>query len=432
MESICAYVKSRLAHGIGHDLFWTLLGQSVVMVVLLLLNKALSNDLSIEDFGKYNIIRRSTSVISFVLIGGLGISVPRYLSIAISKNKYREVQAYLTASLLYLFVVFILTTVLYLLLYGSLTNIVLGANNFRFYVVCLLYAMTGAMNTYIYSYYRGIGKFRQFNLSQIIVQLLLLVPLLFKIQDLYLIICSWTFLNAIYIISIFVKEHKDYYQLRCRFKVGIKTVKEKFRELFIYSFPRLIGDFFLFAYSAFPVIYIGNHLDLEQASYYSVGVSLVTIVTPLFSFLGIVLLPSISRMIANGQFAVANNIVTRVAFVYAGIAIALTVGLFFEMDLLIHIFFADKYLVASKIGRIIAISLLPQSMYYLYRNPNDAASVFPFNTIILAVCFCLLVVGFLFFDSIVQYAYIYLLVSIVQCLLSLLVWYYYSRKKYAI
>lgn len=432
MANILANVKSRLTNGLGHDIFWTLLGQFTVMVVLLLLNKLLSNYLTIEDFGKYNIIRRSTSVISFVLVGGLGISMPRYLSISISKKNFRETQSLLTASWLYLLIIYFCTTFVYLLLYNSLATVVLGTNDFLFYVVCLLYAMTGAINTYIYSYYRGIGKFKQFNLSQIIAQILLLVPLVFKINNLFLIICSWTILNLIFIISILAKEDKTYHQIRRKFRSSIKNVKEKFKELFIYSFPRLVGDFFLFAYSAFPVIYIGYKLDYKQASYYSVGVSLVSMVTPMFSFLGVVLLPSISKMIANRQICAASKLVSKVAIIYACIAIVLTVILFLAMNILIHIFFADKYLVAGEVGKVIAISLLPQSMYFLYRNPNDAASVFPFNTIILAVSFCSLVVGFVIFNTIYQYAYVYLFVSIVQCLLSMLVWYYFSRKKYGI
>ena len=429
MLSICTRIKSHLANGLGHDIFWTLLGQVAVMIILLLLNKILSNYLTVEDFGRYNIIKRSTSVITFVLVGGLGISMPRYLSISISKKNFRGVQAYLTASWLYLFVIFVSTTVFYLSLYNSLTAIVLGTNDFLFYILCLMYAMTGAINTYIYSYFRGIGKFKQFNLSQIIAQALLLVPFLFRINDLFLLICAWTFFNIIFIVSIFIKEHQSYHQIKCRYKVSANDVIEKFKELFTYSFPRLVGDFFLFAYSAFPVIYIGYNLGFQQASYYSVGVSLVSIVTPMFSFLGVVLLPSISKMIANRQISDANELITKVAFVYAGIAILLTVALCLGMELMIHIFFADKYLIAAKVGRVIAISLLPQSMYLLYRNPNDAASVFPFNTIILAVSFCILVTGFVIFNSIYQYAYVYLFVSVVQCLLSMLVWYYFTRKK---
>lgn len=429
---VLEYIKKAYHKELGKDIFWTLFGQILIMVVLLLMNKALSNLLTVEEFGRYNIVRRSTSVITFVLVGGLGITMPRYLSISIGKKDVRGIQAYLFASWVYLLIIVGCVSLVYLLLYKELATIVLGSNDFDFYVACLLYAVTAAINTYIYAYYRGIGKFKLFNLSQIIAQILLLLPILFQIDNLFYIICSWTLLNIVFIISILVKENRNYHSVMCKFRASVKMDLVKLKEIFVYSFPRLLGDFFLFSYSAFPVIYVGYFLGQDQASYYSVGVSLVSMVTPIFSFLGVVLLPSISKMIAIKQMPVANRLVTRVALVYLCLSLVLTTILYFKMDLLIHLFFADKYLVAGEIGKILALSLLPQSMYLLYRNPNDAASVFPFNTIILAVSFVLLVCGFLMFDTLSQYAYVYLAVAFVQCLLSMIVWYIFSIKKYEV
>ena len=190
----------------------------------------------------------------------------------------------------------------------------------------------------------------------------------------------------------------------------------------------MIGDFFLFAYSAFPVLYIANKLGCDQASYYSVGISLVSMVTPVFSFLGVVLLPSVSKMIANNQMNRANRLVCNVAYVYLCLAIIFILVLYFGMDLVIHLFFADKYLVAKEIGQILILSLLPQSMYLLFRNPNDAASIFPFNSLILMISFTVLVCGFLFFDSLRQYAYVYLFVAVIQCVLSIIVWFNFVKK----
>lgn len=429
---VLEYIKKAYHKELGKDIFWTLFGQIIIMVVLLLMNKALSNLLTVEEFGRYNIVRRSTSVITFVLVGGLGITMPRYLSISIGKKDVRGIQAYLFASWVYLLIIVGCVSLVYLLLYKELATIVLGSNDFDFYVACLLYAVTAAINTYIYAYYRGIGKFKLFNLSQIIAQILLLLPILFQIDNLFYIICSWTLLNIVFIISILVKENRNYHSVMCKFRASVKMNLVKLKEIVVYSFPRLLGDFFLFSYSAFPVVYVGYFLGQDQASYYSVGVSLVSMVTPIFSFLGIVLLPSISKMIVTKQRSVANRLVTRVALVYLCLSLVLTAIMYFKMDLLIHLFFADKYLVAGEIGKILALSLLPQSMYLLYRNPNDAASVFPFNTIILAVSFVLLVCGFLMFDTLTQYAYVYLAVAFVQCLLSMIVWYNFSRKKYEI
>lgn len=428
MSSVFCKIKHLKATELRRDILWTLSGQVIIMLVLLLLNKILSNSLTIEDFGRYNVLKRSTSVLSFVLLGGLGISMPRYLSIAVSKRQYRSIKSLVVGSWIYLTIILLFVSFLYLILYSQLVDLVLGTDNFLFYVICLLYAMTSSANSYIYAYYRGIGQFKSFNICQIISQLLQLVPFIFMLNDLFSIICTWTSLNVLFILCIIIKEYRSYHRIILGFHVSLLFVWRKFKTLVAYSFPRLIGDFFLFAYSAFPVLYIANKLGYDQASYYSVGISLVSMVTPVFSFLGVVLLPSVSKMIANNQMNRANRLVCNIAYVYLCLAIIFILVLYFGMDLVIHLFFADKYLVAKEIGQILVLSLLPQSMYLLFRNPNDAASIFPFNSLILMISFTVLVCGFLFFDSLRLYAYVYLFVAVIQCVLSIIVWFNFVKK----
>lgn len=428
MVRIVQKIRQSLSGGLKRDIFWTLLGQVTVLLVLLAVNKLMSNALSVEEFGRYNVIRRSTSVISFVLLGGLGITVPRYLSISISKHRFHEAQGLIAATWIYMFLLTAVVTVSYILLYRSMAVLVIGDLNVPFYAVCLLYAASTALASYIFAYYRGIGQFKLFNLSQIIYQLLMLVPLALRIESLLAIITWWSLLNMLFVVLVLVRELCHYRSVVSHFKQTLSGIKGSLRQIAGYSLPRLFGDFFLFAYSAFPVIYIGNRLSLEDASFYSVGVSLVTMITPVFSFLGVVLLPEVSKMMAAKRLADAGRLVSRLAVVYLILAGALTVMLYLLMDQFICIFFAEKYLQASAAGKIIALSLVPQSLYLLYRNPNDAVAVFPFNTLILAICFALLVVGFVLTESIMQYAYIYLLLSVLQCVMSVAVWFYLIKK----
>ena len=422
-------IKSRFSKGLGQDVLWTLIGQVLLMLVLLIINKFLSNVLSIEDFGRYNVIRRSTTVLSFMLLGGLGIAMPRYLPIFASKGKVRNVEGLLYASWLYLFVIAFFISIVYILFYRKLVTLVIGADDVKFYILCLAYAMTVAVTSYIYAYYRGLGKFKLFNISQIIVQLLLLIPLIFRVEQLFSIIVIWTLTNFLFAVGTAIREFRKYSVLVRHYRVNVNLLFKRFKELFIYSFPRLFGDFFLFAYSAFPAIYIGMTLGLEQTSYYSVGISLVTMVTPIYSFLGVVLLPTVSKMMANNQIREANRLVSKLALVYIVLALLFTGIVYLGIDLFIHFFFADKYLVANDISKVLVLSILPQSIYLLYRNPNDAVSVFPFNTVMLAASFVILVVGFMYFHTLLQYAYVYLFISIFQCCSSVLAWTCFYRKK---
>lgn len=431
MHSFLQYIRSKFHSSMGRDIFWTFTGQVMILFALLMINKILSNTMSIEDFGKYNIIRRSVSVISFVLLGGLGISMPRFLSILASKHHYRSLQGLLSASWLYLFLIAILVFAGYLFLFDNLAMLVIGSADFRFYVLCFFYALSLSINSYLYAYYRGIGKFKQFNISQIICQLLMLFPMVFMIADLFYIILLWTILNFIFVLVVSWNELYVYRHVRNHFLASFDLKIRNLVQLSKYSFPRLLGDFLLFACSAFPVIFIGNQLGYEEASFYSVGVSLVTMIAPIFSFLGVVLLPTVSKMVAANQWMIADRLILKLTIAYSLVAMLFTLILYANMDLFIHVFFSDKYMVAKEIGRIIAISILPQSIYLLYRNPNDAASAFPFNTVILFFSLLLMVCGFLFYNSILEYARVYLIVSVFQGALSVIVWncikYKYSK-----
>lgn len=414
--------RNKCKTSIGYDVIWTFTGQIGVMIVLLIVNKLLSNQLSIEDFGSYNIIKRSTAVLSFILLGGLGISIPRYLSVFIAKKQSRNTQSTLFASWFYLFSVALFTTVVYIFLYKNLSIIVIGEYNWSFYIACLLYAMSLSLISYIAAYYRGIGKFKEFNISQIIFQCIMLLPLIMGIDRLSTIIISWTVLNTLGISYFFMREYSIYKEIVYHFTPSFSLFRTRFTELSIYSLPRLCGDFFLFAYSAFPVIYIGNKLGLQVASYYSVGISLLTIVTPLFAFLGVILLPLVSKQIACNNSIKARRSVRQLTIIYLIFSVLFSAIMYLAIKYLIVVFFAEKYLPAMPFAKIITMSLVPQSMYLLYRNPNDAISTIPFNTIILAICFGFLVVGYVVYNDIIHYAYIYLLVSILQCILSVGVW----------
>ncbi len=75
------------------------------------------------------------------------------------------------------------------------------------------------------------------------------------------------------------------------------------------------------------------------------------------------------------------------------------------------------------------LSILPQSLYLLYRNPIDAVSVIPYNTIILGICFALMVILFFVSKTLTELAWAYIAVSLLQGVLSYITWSVLCRKK---
>ena len=50
------------------DVIWTFTIQMTIMICAFVVTKILSNRLSVDDFGQYNLIKRSVQVLSFVML----------------------------------------------------------------------------------------------------------------------------------------------------------------------------------------------------------------------------------------------------------------------------------------------------------------------------------------------------------------------------
>lgn len=414
-------IKSKINTSFGKDALWTLLGQIIIMLCLLIINKIISNEFSVSDFGRYNIIKRSSAVLTFVLLGGIGIALPRYLAIALSKKEIKEIKVTIFSSIIYIALVCIITLIVYVICKPYICIIVTGSNSWYDYLIIFLYSMISCISSYIVAYYRGLDRFKEFNLIQIILQIFILIPLFFKIPNIIDIFVWWSFIQLILLIIFSIKEFISYKKI-FNIIIPLKLYVERTKELSYYSFPRLIGDFLLFVMSAFPLIYIGERMSMTEVSYFSVSITLFTLSTPIFSFLGVILLPHVSRLMANDKAEDARLLVSKLQKYYISLAIIINIIMFIFMKWMILIFFSADYFPAITPSRIISLSLVPAAIYYLYRNPIDAISVRPYNTYILSICLAILVAGFLSAKSLNQFAYIYLGVYTFQGCASWLTW----------
>ena len=77
IADIIKTAKQRLRSKMAGDVIWTFAAQMVVLLSAFALNKVLSSRVDVDTFGEYNIIKRSATVISFIMLAGTGIAVPR-------------------------------------------------------------------------------------------------------------------------------------------------------------------------------------------------------------------------------------------------------------------------------------------------------------------------------------------------------------------
>lgn len=416
-------IKEKLNSGMGKDIVWTFSLQILIMLCSFAINKLLANRLSIDDFGQYNVIKRSVQVLSFVMLAGVGIALPRYIPLYRNSTPPRRIAPLLSASFIYIIGVSFLVVLVCLLFSTQMQDIIIGQrNNLTLLIIALGYAFILALAQYVFAYYRGIGHFKWYNGTQLAMQLLIIVPLvLLPILTVSHVFSSWLIITILLVAYLMGRElwgkHFHFY-----------VQFESLREIIKYASGRLVADFFQFSLAAFPLIYISNMQGLQTTAYFSVGIFFVTMITPLFSFMGIILLPYVSQAIAKDEMKSANRLIQRLLLIYIGGALFFIAVLYLFTDFLTILLFNSDYVVTSDLTRIMVLSILPQAVYILYRNTIDAASIIPYNAIILGISLITMVVSFTLSSSITHYAWAYLAVSTLQGLLACLVWRFLRMK----
>ena len=415
----------KLSQKLIKDITGTFATQIVVMLSALVINKLLSNFLSVDEFGQYNIIKRSSAVISFTILGGLGIAVPKFISAYNANTKTYKIAAFLRASILYFIISSILVVSILLFFGKDFKEYIIGSSSIFLIAIICVFSIANAFSTYVTVYYRGFNNFKVSNLNAILVGVLIVLPLLLlKPLSVELVYLSWAIVYALLSIIFFSWPNQSPLRTLKYIKVKSKEIESEFKLLSRYSFPRLFGDIFLFSFSAFPLIYIGAHENVTDVAYYSVGLTFVTLATPIFSFVGVILLPYVSSMRSSSKEDSddSKKLVDNLAKIYALVSIIIICILGIGMPFFIRLFFSSEYSSVSGLARILIFAILPQAYYLLYRNPIDASKTFPYNTVIIGLSLLILILLFTWSNNLIQYAWSYVSVSCFQGLACFLIW----------
>jgi len=253
-------------------------------------------------------------------------------------------------------------------------------------------------------------------------QLLITLPLLLlPVLTVGSVFISWMLITALLVGCLLGRETRRYVRQNGSFPFSTH-VKRHLVTITKYASGRLVADFFQFSLAAFPLIYISHAMGLQPTAYFSVGITLVSMVTPLYAFMGIILLPYVSEAMARHRLAEARRYISRLTLFYIVTSLLITALMYLLMRFLILIFFAEEYTVAADISRIMLLAILPQALFLLYRNTIDAVSAIPYNAVTLGICFAAIAIGFHFCTTLTQFAYVYVAVCCLQGLLSYATW----------
>lgn len=397
------------------DILFSVAVQFLLLVFGLLLNKMLSNSLSVEDFGNFNLIKRASTVVSFTMLAGMGIAIPRYLPLlkeTSEKYKYLAVAFFIIVaiSFVFLFIVYFFEDYFDSLLF----------NGFSYIKISLFYAFSITMLSFLYASFRGFEKSIKFNVSQLIIQFLIVILTFFYGYNVEEYVMYSSIVALLLVVLFFGLDLIENKQEIAGFNLSDSHTIIK--ELSWFGFPRMIGDFFLFSLSAVPLFVMSQKFGVLQASMLTVAVTLTSMITPFFSYLGMVFLPKLSSLYGERNIREIRRIVNLFLIAFIGISLVFTLALILLDDWLIPLFFSNSYMKASGMIVIVSYSMIPNAMYLLLRNPIDVLSKVPYNTFNLIIACTIGFVMMYCSKQIVDLLYAYVFIFVWLGVVSYLIW----------
>ncbi len=306
-------------------------------------------------FSEYTLSRRNISFLQPLLMIGLGVAVPRYVSI------YPQRNSFLPASLFLMSVVSILF--LLLLTFGStlFSHLFFGDEKYYSYILPMALLLVGyGFHAILYGFLRGKKEVYFSNLIQLLNIGILPVLVLFYTQDvkllLYLNSAFLLFNCLIFIVIIFLKN---------KIKIEIQSCKEDAILMLKYGLPRVLGDFALLALLTFPTyIVLSMQKNVLIGGDVAYSITLFNLVGAAFGPLSLVLLPEIAGFLAQKRV----DLIKKRFYVFVVISLFLTLFgytlFYFFHDLVLNILLGTKH--RSEIFGIASIVLLGSFGYVLY------------------------------------------------------------------
>lgn len=406
----------------GQDVIITIMGQLIVLVVAFLLNKVLSIKLGIVGYGEFSISKRTASVIAYIMLISMGIAIPKYLATYRQlKDEIKEARVIVSSLIMVVSVSLLLFVLLFIFRY-PFAEMLFGKVSYANYGLPIsLYAFSITLTTFVFSYYRGVDHYYLYSASQIFVQLITLMVIFVFDQNVITLMYAWGILTNVYAVYILTKVWIQYYP-KAMITSLIRDLSPIAKDLAQFCVPRIPGEFVLFSFTIVPLIIINHKGGMENAAFFAAAIAINSTITPLFSFVGVVLLPLVSKSIVSNEFIQAENKIKNLGKIYFILGVLGITFIEVFTPLTVNILFNSSYQPIVPIVRIMIISVLPNAFYLLLRNPIDAVSRIPFNSINLTISFIFLNATVLLSSSNAEYALSFLGTYIILGVLSLKAW----------
>jgi O-antigen/teichoic acid export membrane protein len=357
-----------------------------VMVAQIAVYKLAAHWMGQIGFSEYALVRRVLALLPPITMLGLSVGLPRYLALADGRGESaRSGQYFLSA----LFCGGGFTACLagaLMLRPHWFSYIFFGGTEYQYLLHPLAFMLIGlSAHSLLYAFLRGKLAVGRANVLQLINNAV--VPLLvFSVFHkntatlLWYLGFAWTLVACIMF-------------LFTPLKFSWRNPLPESRELLHYGLQRVPGDFAFMALLTLPAIFAAHLGTIHEAGMVAFGLSLVNMIASLFSPVGIILLPKVSRAIGGADLASVRDeidIISRLAVLLSGAFVIL-----FEVfgGWLIRIYLGRDYADAHSVINVLVVGALPLAIYSTLRSVIDAFHCKAVNTLNLLVALGLFLTG---------------------------------------
>ncbi len=389
------------------DLLFSLLVKVITAVFGLLSYKLAIIYFGLEGFSEYSLGKRMISLLYSIFLLGLGVAIPRYLSMY-RDDRYERGSFFFSGLILILISNLVLMIIL-MFMREKLALFFFSSEKYAHLIFSIGISISGMLwHAFVFSYFRGSLKFLKANILQLVN--LAVIPItafllsssvyyVFFVSGILVILTSGIVLIKLILEQSVIKNLK------------ILSIVRNIKTLITYGLGRVIGDVGLATLFSIVPILSTQMYGIKVGGIVSFSISILNLLASFFSVIGIVLLPKLGFLYSTGKIDMIRNytikitiftVVISTSIVFMGLGFGRFVLTFFIND------FSSNY---WDLMRLSFLAIVPYSIYVVLRSVIDAVYSTPYNAlnvfISLSVLFVLSIFIYIF-----QCNYHYLMYSL--------------------
>lgn len=379
--------------------------EMTIMVLGFLVFRIANQHFDEYGFSEYSILRRTVSFILPLMMIGLGVSIPRYISLEPKRNSY------FISGLLWIFISGGLLVLVLTIGSNFFSSIFFGSKTYSTYITPMgMLLVTYGFHAIVYGFLRGKLNIYLANFIQFVNVGVIPLTVLYLSDSVLSLIYYNTillFISCLIVTGIIFKKYT--------IPIKIDFLKVDSRILLKYGLPRVLGDFALLAILTLP-----TYIVLEMQNDILIGgdiaycITLLNLVGAAFSPISLVLLPEIASFINQKR----QDLIEKRFKIFVLTSVLLTtIGyliFYFFTEFILSLLLGGNYrLNLVGYSRIVLLGSFGYGLYIILRSFLDAIHVRATNAYNLLICLALYLIfvyiGYLNNSTIQFYLYAFVI-----------------------